>query len=659
CSVCGCILYEWYFEKNGKLYCKNDYWTKFGDCCQTCGNIITGLVMMAGDHKFHSECFRCYKCFNVIGDGEAYVLLERSKLFCGSCHKKQLHSSFRRNPLSNKLHSIQLIEIPPEKKRGIKLAVDKPKIICDNKSADEDSKKELHISELDLNPDFMSLRVGDKILEVNGTPVNTQSLSDIEDLICVTNKVLHLTIEHDPSNIARQGPFPFDKEPEKIPLCNSKSLSIPETDLLTEGQQEVGRAARRISNESVRSSRTTAKQPTKRERSSSLPRLLSSSYSYSQSSSCEESVTDSSNDLITIPNYEFDYNVHKERNGDYGLCRTKSFRVEKFRNHRIFRPSDLVQGQLLGKGFFGEVYLATHKETGECMVLKELYRFDEEAQMNFLKEGAVLRSLHHENVLKFIGVLYKDKKLHLITEYISGGTLKELIQNMQRCLPWEQRINFAKDISSGMSYLHSMNIIHRDLNSQNCLVRDNGTVVVADFGLARIISSNRPISNGKRKDRKKRYTVVGNPYWMAPEMMKGKKYDEKVDVFSFGIILCEIIGRVQADPDYLPRNSDFGLNKVVFKEKFCSTCPEHFWRIAFLCTEIDADKRPPFHLLEKWFVNILLYWTDSTNFMIPNKLLNEIILFNGYNSSSSGESSPEPKRVLALRTISEQSADIL
>lgn len=217
--------------------------------------------------------------------------------------------------------------------------------------------------------------------------------------------------------------------------------------------------------------------------------------------------------------------------------------MEKSSNYRIFRACDLVQGKLLGRGFFGEVFLVTHKATGEQMVLKELYRVDEEAQLNFLREVAFLRSLSHVNVLRFIGVLYKDKKLHLLTEFIAGGTLRELIHDPDLSLRWDRRLNFAKDISAGMMYLHSMNIIHRDLNSQNCLVKDNGTVVVADFGLARIISSNRRLSNGstgKKRDRRKRYTVVGNPYWMAPEMMKGKEYDEKVDIFSFGIILCEV-----------------------------------------------------------------------------------------------------------------------
>lgn len=75
-------------------------------------------------------------------------------------------------------------------------------------------------------------------------------------------------------------------------------------------------------------------------------------------------------------------------------------------------------------------------------------------------------------------------------------------------------------------------------------------MIVADFGLARIVSQatnsarrmspKGPLGTGKRQERKKRYTVVGNPYWMAPEMMKGNKYDEKVDIFSFGIVLCEV-----------------------------------------------------------------------------------------------------------------------
>ncbi|PKK16551.1 hypothetical protein A306_00000329, partial [Columba livia] len=215
----------------------------------------------------------------------------------------------------------------------------------------------------------------------------------------------------------------------------------------------------------------------------------------------------------------------------------------------------------------------------------------------------VMRCLEHPNVLKFIGVLYKEKRLNFITEYIKGGTLRGLIKTMDSHYPWSQRVSFAKDIAAGMAYLHSMNIIHRDLNSHNCLVRENKSVVVADFGLARLMvdEKNQPehLKNLKKPDRKKRYTVVGNPYWMAPEMINGRSYDEKVDIFSFGIVLCEastlgvrIIGRVSADPDYLPRTTDFGLNVRGFLDRYYPpACPPSFFPIAVCCCDLDPEKR--------------------------------------------------------------------
>jgi len=268
-----------------------------------------------------------------------------------------------------------------------------------------------------------------------------------------------------------------------------------------------------------------------------------------------------------------------------------------------------------------------------------------------IQQVAVLRSLHHNNVLRFIGVLYKEKKLHLVTEYIAGGTLRALLHDTNEPLPWEQRTSFAKDIAAGMAYLHSMNIIHRDLNSHNCLVREDKTVVVADFGLARIIQNGSSPDNRKynrhsdgetktsKKERKKRYTVVGNPYWMAPEMMKGNKYDEKVDIFSFGIVVCEIIGRVQADPDYLPRSSDFGLNQNVFKEKFCSNCPETFYIIAFLCCDLNPDKRPPFEVMEVWLEGLAMHLSVGAE--LPADLDFDIRNYKGPSPSSSESTTPE------------------
>lgn len=96
-------------------------------------------------------------------------------------------------------------------------------------------------------------------------------------------------------------------------------------------------------------------------------------------------------------------------------------------------------------------------------------------------------------------------------------------------------------------------------------------------------------------------------------MLRGNKYDEKVDVFSFGIIMCEIIGRVQADPDFMPRTDDFGLNQQQFIEKFCKgdkcddPCPEIFYQIAFHCCDLNPDRRPSFKILAEWFDRLAIH----------------------------------------------------
>ncbi|XP_026477216.1 LIM domain kinase 1-like, partial [Ctenocephalides felis] len=486
------------------------------------------------------------------------------------------------------------------------------------------------VSRLDVASELMSLHIGDKILEVNGTPVRDAPLENIENLIRYSDTVLQLTIEHDPESLTRRPSYtcPVINKTTLLENSNSeklKALDSPKSKERLFRRRDEGyntysrsRQIRRRHAVDNTTKKKSAGGLTEKERSSSMSRLLDGSPSTSDG---------------------------------LDLSRTRSFRVEP-KTQRVFRGSDLVQGELLGRGFFGQVFKVTHKVTQEVMVLKELYRVDEEAQRNFLKEVAVLRSLDHVNVLRFMGVLYRDKRLHLVTEYVPGGTLQQLLHDSTTVLSWEQKVTLAKDISSGMSYLHAQNIIHRDLNSHNCLVREDKTVIVADFGLARIVSqahsnsmtrtSLSPNANGSisRRPRRERYTIVGNPYWMAPEMMKGNKYDEKVDIFSFGIVLCEIIGRVQADPDYLPRSADFGLNQTVFKDKFCSTCPIPFYKIAFLCCDLNPDKRPPFEVLEVWLEGMSMHLAVGSE--ISESLLFDVEHYKSQCSTpQSGSQSPE------------------
>lgn len=601
CSVCQHQVIGSFFEKDGLIYCQKDYWNEFGEECHDCKQFISGPVMVAGDHKFHPECFKCDNCSNFIGDGESFALVERSRLYCAACYKQQMAPLSQRLPFTKEPHSIKFVEIPAHSEasnKKVKISVG----CCQNQKL-QHGFHELHISDVVLNKDLMSLHIGDRILEVNGKPLQNNSLEEIKKLIQTRDKPVQLTVEHEPAVLIRSQSMNFSS------LLDSSQFLCPNKHVLPKCSLSHRPAEQRL------------------RRSASLPRSFI-------------------RDLKSAKGQQPDF------------TRTRSFRIQP-KNQQIFRPSDLVLGKLLGRGFFGQAFLVTHRHSGQEMVMKELYRLDEEAQQNFVKEIAVLRSLQHRNVLRFVGVLYKDKKLHLLTEYISGGTLQDYIHDLSVDISWLQKINFSKDIAAGMAYLHSKNIIHRDLNSNNCLVRKDKSVVVADFGLARVmldkqISRKENGGHVRRPERKKRYTVVGNPYWMAPEMMTHKKYDERVDIFSFGIILCEIIGRVPADPDYLPRSSDFGLNVAAFKEKFCNGCPEPFSEIAFKCCDIYPEKRPMFTTLKEWLELMSVHLTVKNE--LPLELVDAIRNFSS-QSESPDESSPEvylnPPYPL-LRTFSEQ-----
>lgn len=201
-----------------------------------------------------------------------------------------------------------------------------------------------------------------------------------------------------------------------------------------------------------------------------------------------------------------------------------------------------------------------------------------------------MNRLRHPNILRFMGVCVHQGQLHALTEYMNGGTLEQLLSSPEP-LSWPVRLRLALDIARGLRYLHAKGVFHRDLTSKNCLIRreDRGfTAVVGDFGLAEKIPVYR---EGARKEP---LAVVGSPYWMAPEVLRGELYDEKADVFAFGIVLCELIARVPADPDYLPRTEDFGLDVPAFRTLVGDDCPLPFLLLAIHCCSMEPSTRAPF-----------------------------------------------------------------
>ncbi|XP_071848282.1 LIM domain kinase 1-like isoform X2 [Apostichopus japonicus] len=551
------------------------------------------MTCVAGDHKFHPDCFICVKCRCYIGDGESYALVERSKLYCGKCYQDIVINRPRKpGKKRKKKHTVQLLRIPstPEGQKSILVEIAKytafptsPVKQCD---AVVDTRS-LCVVGVEEASDALDIAIGSRVLEVNGMPVESSNLTELAAILRTTKDDLSITLEHDPEVSPELG-----KENSTLSLTAAQNNNKSGFQL---------------------------KSPLRKKRDGMF---ISPSNPDLTSFLGNELRIDR---VGTLPNKK-----KPSTDEDIGTSvfnRTMSLKSQ--RNQQIFRSSDLVRGETLGKGFFGQAVKVTHRKTGEVMVLKELVRCNDDAQRTFLQEAKVLRSLHHKNVLKFIGVVYKDKKLSIITEYLSGGALGRIIVDHSVPLSWCKRVLIAKDISSGLEYLHSMKIIHRDLNSQNCLLKEDGTVVVADFGLARITVEDKsnprlPVIQDLKKPghRKKRYTVVGNPFWMAPEMMKGYIYDEKVDIFSFSLIICELIGRIDADPDLMPRLSNFGLNVNLFRKLYCSDCPEVFFQIAVKGSNLDSDSRPSSYTICKWLTSLSLYFEHGAPLLDELKPMN-------------------------------------
>ncbi|XP_058682393.1 dual specificity testis-specific protein kinase 1 [Poecile atricapillus] len=253
----------------------------------------------------------------------------------------------------------------------------------------------------------------------------------------------------------------------------------------------------------------------------------------------------------------------------------------------------------IGAGFFSEVFKVRHRQSGQIMVLKMNKLTSNRG--NMLREVQLMNRLSHPNILRFMGVCVHQGQLHALTEYINGGNLEQLLDSPVP-LSWSMRVKLALDIARGLHYLHSKGIFHRDLTSKNCLVRCEAsgyTAVVGDFGLAEKIPT---YSEGSEKEP---LAVVGSPYWMAPEVLRGEIYNEKADVFAYGIILCETIARVPADPDYLPRTEDFGLDITTFRTMVGIDCPAAFLQLAFHCCSMEPTSRPSFLEITQCLESIL------------------------------------------------------
>jgi len=248
--------------------------------------------------------------------------------------------------------------------------------------------------------------------------------------------------------------------------------------------------------------------------------------------------------------------------------------------------NDLEFERLIGKGAFGEVHRG--KYFGTDVAIKTIFDTDEDSMLYLQREINVLKSMRHPNIVQFIGITQNPAGLAcIITEFVAKGDLRKKLKDQTIPMSWALKTDIAHQICCAIAYLHSRNIIHRDLKSKNLLVDHNWRIKVCDFGFARTAQkAARPM------------TICGTGEWMAPEIILGQAYSEKADVFSFGIVLCEIISRKKITTELQRSALDaFGLDVDKFLALVPDDCPLELQSIALECCVYEPNERPTFKQL--------------------------------------------------------------
>ncbi|XP_056151448.1 tyrosine-protein kinase JAK2 [Lampris incognitus] len=204
-----------------------------------------------------------------------------------------------------------------------------------------------------------------------------------------------------------------------------------------------------------------------------------------------------------------------------------------------FEERHLIFLQQLGKGNFGSVEMCRYDplqdNTGEVVAVKKLQHSTAEHIRDFEREIEILKSLQHENIVKYKGVCYSAgrRNLRLIMEYLPFGSLRDYLMKNRERIDHKKLVHYSSQICKGMEYLSNKRYIHRDLATRNILVESELRVKIGDFGLTKVLPQD------------KEYYMVKEPgespiFWYAPESLTESKFSVASDVWSFGVVLYEL-----------------------------------------------------------------------------------------------------------------------
>ena len=248
----------------------------------------------------------------------------------------------------------------------------------------------------------------------------------------------------------------------------------------------------------------------------------------------------------------------------------------------------LNMGEPFAQGAFGKLYRGTYN--GEDVAIKILERPENDPakaqlmEQQFQQEVTMLATLKHSNIVRFIGACRKPMVWCIVTEYAKGGSVRQFLMKRQnRSVPLKLAVKQALDVARGMAYVHGLLLIHRDLKSDNLLIFGDKSIKIADFGVARIEVQTEGMT-----------PETGTYRWMAPEMIQHRPYTQKVDVYSFGIVLWELITGMLPFQNMTAVQAAFAVVNRNVRPIIPNDCLAVLRDIMTRCWDPNPDVRPPF-----------------------------------------------------------------
>ena len=257
---------------------------------------------------------------------------------------------------------------------------------------------------------------------------------------------------------------------------------------------------------------------------------------------------------------------------------------------------------VLGGGQFGKVWYGVWNETVPVAV-KTLKPGTMDPN-DFLAEAQIMKKLRHAKLVQLYAVCTQEEPFFIITELMTNGSLLKYLQSEKgKKLDLSQLTDIAAQIADGMAYLEAHNFIHRDLAARNILVGEGLTVKVADFGLSRLIcSGNYHAKEGTKLPVR----------WTAPEAIFYNCYSIKSDVWSFGVVLMELVTYGQCPYHGMSKAEVLARIDGGYRMPRPDKCPEALYNITLNCWREEAEKRPTFEYLKYLFDDYFISAEEQT-----------------------------------------------